>query len=187
MKTTPALTPTPVNLPGRARIAQFLTKTPRACMCGLGMAAALLVAAPSASADLTSTSTESGDKTIVTFTAGSGTWAPPAGVSSIEVLVVGGGGGGGKNYTGGGGGAGGLLYYGSESPSAGTAYAVTPSTPYTVTVGAGGALQANGGNSSFDTVTALGGGAGGTKSVGVAGGSGGGGAVNPWTQDSLPL
>jgi len=112
------------------------------------------------------------------------TWTAPSNVTSIEVLVVAGGGGGGS-FAGGGGGAGGLIYN--------AAYPVTPGTSYTVTVGAGGvgdgrpgnaatgasgAIGTNGGNSIFGTLTAIGGGVGGTYSVrtsGQSGGSGGGG------------
>jgi hypothetical protein len=65
-------------------------------------------------------------------------WQAPAGVSSVEVLVVAGGGsGGGTNssgYESGGGGAGGLIYN--------TNFAVTPTNNYNVTVGAGGAQVA---------------------------------------------
>ena len=116
-------------------------------------------------------------------TPGGGTWTVPAGVYSVEVLVVGGGGGGGS-FNGGGGGAGGVVYR--------TNYNVTPGAAVTVTVGAGGigdgrpgngatgasgATGANGSNSVFDTLTALGGGAGATyaaRTTAVSGGSGGG-------------
>jgi hypothetical protein len=120
-----------------------------------------------------------GPATVETFaTVGSNTWTVPAGVTSIEVLVVGGGGSGGGSTAGGGGG-GGLVYQ--------TAYAVTSGTAYTVTVGAGGAQVSNqvvgnsGGNSVFGPLTAIGGGGGGATSastafVGKNGGSGGGGA-----------
>ena len=56
-------------------------------------------------------------------------WTCPAGVTSVEVLVVGGGGGGGMDM-GGGGGAGGVVY----NP----AFPVTPTTFYAVQVGQGG-------------------------------------------------
>ena len=115
---------------------------------------------------------------IHTFT-GSGTFAVSSG-GNIEVLVVaGGGGGGGPTYLGGGGGAGGLIYS--------SVFAVTPQS-YSVTVGAGGAggatgsgssaWGANGGDSVFATMTAIGGGGGGNYNTGggKAGGSGGGGA-----------
>ncbi|MFA5779178.1 MAG: glycine-rich domain-containing protein [Elusimicrobiota bacterium] len=97
--------------------------------------------------------------------------------TNVEVLVVAGGGGGAANRTGGGGGAGGLIYNAS--------FAVTAQA-YTVTVGAGGGIATSGSNSTFSTITALGGGAGGDASVsygsdgasGFPGGSGGGSRSN---------
>lgn len=93
------------------------------------------------------------------------TWVAPAGVTSIELLVVGGGGGGGYSFGGGGGGGG--VYYQSS-------YAVTPGATYYVKVGAGGAGGAdavrtgfNGGNSSFSSSTA--------HNSGIVGYGGGGG------------
>jgi hypothetical protein len=98
-----------------------------------------------------------------------------AGLYSVEYLLVAGGGSGG-GYVSGGGGAGGLL--------SGTSV-VTALTAYGITVGAGAArstlgnLGASGNNSVFNSLTAIGGGAGaiGGGGVGVAtsGGSGGGG------------
>ncbi|MBP7831231.1 MAG: DUF2341 domain-containing protein, partial [Kiritimatiellae bacterium] len=97
-----------------------------------------------------------------------------SGISNLEVLVVAGGGGtcGGS----GGGGAGGVVHTGFYAVSDGS---------YTVTVGNGGAGAgwasggAPGGNSVFDTLTALGGGYGSHAEVtGGSGGSGGGGAYN---------
>ena len=110
---------------------------------------------------------------------------------NIEVLVVAGGGGGGMDM-GGGGGGGGVL--------SSTSYAVTSGTGITVTVGAGGVgapaagalgnslnhqytiSATQGGNSVFGSLTAIGGGYGGSSYVGYtpnyaqggAGGSGGG-------------
>jgi hypothetical protein len=97
-----------------------------------------------------------GTPTVITYTAtGSNTWTAPSGVTSIQLLVVGGGGGGGFDG-GGGGGGGGVLSYSN--------YPVAPGTTYTLSVGGGGAwapgYSANGslgGNSTFGTVTALGG------------------------------
>lgn len=91
--------------------------------------------------------------------------------SAIDYMVVAGGGGGGGNR-GGGGGAGGML---SSSAS------ITLDTTYTITVGAGGASQTNGQDSSLIgtgiSVTATGGGRGGSNDSrnGSSGGSGGGG------------
>jgi len=112
-------------------------------------------------------------------------WTCPAGVTSIEVLVVAGGGAGGAGgtgnpYGGGGGGAGGVIYNAS--------FPVTPTTVYTVTVGAGGsaasasgtpASGSAGNNSVFGSLTAIGGGYGAnyTNQTGGTGGSGGGGTA----------
>ena len=114
------------------------------------------------------TVTEVGGYRIHTFNA-SGTFTVTIG-GNIEVLVVAGGGSGGTN--GGGGGAGGLIYNAAYAAVAG---------PLAVTVGAGGTgghyvtTGANGGNSIFGSITATGGGHGGTTDVGASGGSGGGG------------
>jgi hypothetical protein len=121
-------------------------------------------------------------RSITTYTnPGSYTWTAPTGVTSIQVLVVGGGGGGGWGNPAadgnGGGGAGGVVYN--------SAYTVVPGNNYSVTVGAGGATPATSGanqrgttgsNSVFDTITAFGGGGGGSDitNAGIAGGSGGG-------------
>jgi hypothetical protein len=97
----------------------------------------------------------------------------------VETLIVAGGGGAIGRNIGGGGGAGGLLYYGSETPKTpnGPAVVAILGTPYTVTVGGGGAGASNGSSvagsdSVFGGYTALGGGARGT---GTTGGSGWGG------------
>ena len=102
-------------------------------------------------------------------------FSQPAGYT-VNYLVVAGGGGGGSGAVGtangGGGGAGGLLTS-SISLSSGTAY--------TITVGGGGATNANGVNSviSVIAVTATGGGSGAVSTAnGASGGSGGGGAGN---------
>jgi autotransporter-associated beta strand protein len=87
------------------------------------------------------TYTTRGDgKTVATFTSGSGVWTIPAGVDSVEVLVLGGGGAGARggafglnpNPGGGspGGGAGGLYFN--------TIWAVTGGSSVTIEVGAGG-------------------------------------------------
>ncbi len=93
----------------------------------------------------------------------------------VEVLVVAGGGGGGYLHGGGGGGAGGLIYN--------SAYQLTNAAAITVTVGAGGSggnqLPTNGNNSVFGSLTAIGGGYGGSEAgptPGANGGSGGGGS-----------
>ena len=102
-------------------------------------------------------------------------------LSTVEVLVVAGGGAGGNGtgsgYESGGGGAGGLIYSSSHS--------ITPGSAITATVGAGGASAtssapaANGANSVFGSLEAIGGGGGATApAVGSSGGSGGGGSHN---------
>jgi hypothetical protein len=104
------------------------------------------------------------------FTSG-GTFSVPAGVTTVNVLVVGGGAGGGANM-GGGGGAGGLIFM----PN----FPVTPSGTVSVAVGDGGPSPGGtGGDSEFGTLTAKGGGGGGGPSQrGEDGGSGGGSAHN---------
>jgi len=133
--------------------------------------------APSATTTIQWTNTGSQAVSVLTGSATTTTtsWTCPAGVTSIEVLVVAGGGGGGGTNTGGGGGGGGLIYRSN--------YPVTPTTVYSVTVGAGGSggissgsgNGSQGSNSVFDTLTAIGGGYGaGANNDGGAGGSGGG-------------
>jgi len=96
---------------------------------------------------------------------------------TVEYLVVAGGGGGASRHSGGGG-AGGML--------TATGFTVTPTTAYTVTVGAGGTGNTTGGtatdgspgfDSVFASITATGGGKGGGTAPGTGGngGSGGGG------------
>jgi len=123
---------------------------------------------------------------------GSGTFSVPTGLTSLDTLVVGGGGSGGS---GGGGGAGGLIYR--------PAFPVTPGGSVSYSVGGGGVLPpgakqtpapwpnstaagSTGQNSTFGSLTALGGGGGGaydgsqSPDVGTTGrvvGSGGGGGA----------
>jgi hypothetical protein len=129
------------------------------------------------------TITYSGGRTIHTFTS-SGTFnvtSAPSG-ATVEALVVAGGGGGGM-YAGGGGGAGGVLYNATKSIAV---------TAYTVTVGSGGSPATNnqtqgtsGNNSVFDTLTSIGGGAGGVQGKNpLNGGSGGGMAYDNTTQST---
>ncbi|MDO9323588.1 MAG: hypothetical protein Q7T80_01385, partial [Methanoregula sp.] len=117
-----------------------------------------------------------GAYTIVIFNGtGSTNWTTPAGVNSVEYLVVGGGGGGSGYFYGGGGGAGGFQ----------TASGFNVSGDISVVVGKGGdggsgsGLGAVGENSSFGTITSLGGGSGSNYyAPGINGGSGGGGSAN---------
>jgi len=93
-----------------------------------------------------------------------GTFTIPQTLNNVKVLLVAGGGSNGN----GGGGGGGLLYHSGKTLSAGS---------YAVTIGSGGS-GANGNNSVFSDMTAIGGGLGcaGTGGCnGSAGGSGGGG------------
>jgi len=124
---------------------------------------------------------------VVTFTSGTNTWTKPTGVSSVRALVIGGGGAGGSGI-GGGGGAGEVL----EVP----AHSLTQSS-YEVVVGARGFANhwgpgGVGGDTSFSTFTAYGGGGGGfnenigpVKSGGPSpflyGSQGGGSYANTWT------
>jgi len=113
---------------------------------------------------------------------------------AIDYLVVAGGASGGSPY-GGGGGAGGLRSTVTTTGGGGTletALAVSLSTNYTVTVGAGGALVSdgtgnNGSNSIFSTITSVGGGAGAGRysGNGVLGGSGGGAGDNYPSQTNV--
>lgn len=127
---------------------------------------------------------------VHTFT-GSGTFtvSTVGSFGTVEYLVVGGGGGGGTGPGGGGGGGGFRTNVAGQTSgrnsSAEAAMSVS-ATSYGVTVGGGGArgnnlggntFPTNGGNSSFNGITSLGGGAGGFYwfTNGNAGGSGGGG------------
>jgi hypothetical protein len=91
----------------------------------------------------------------------SGTWTCPNNVTRVRVRMWGGGGGG--LSPGGGGGAGGY---------AELVQTVVPTTAYTVTIGAGGAPAADGGNTTFDATTVNGG----LQGASGAGGAGGAGA-----------
>ena len=106
--------------------------------------------------------------TTITFTSGSGTWTVPGGVNSIQLLCVGGGGSGEAAGGGNGGGGGGVISRAS--------YSVTPGVGISYAVGTGG-TSGNGGNTTFDGLTAGGGqagnGSGGTGGTGdYAGGNG---------------
>ena len=130
-------------------------------------------------------------KTIHTFLS-TGTFAiTDAGLTSVDYLVVAGGGAGSTGTNGGGGGGAGGFRTGTGLP-------VSNSSPYTVTVGAGGersvgrGLGTNGTDSTFSTITSTGGGRGGGPSPlsgtdGLSGGSGGGGAYNGDGGSSSPV
>jgi len=114
-------------------------------------------------------------------TTGACNWTVPSGVTSIAYLVVGGGGGG---ASGGGGGGGVLTNHGVSTLT------VIPNAVMSVVVGAGGiyggggaggstVYATSGGNSTFGSITATGGGYGGTKARSPGdGGSGGGGGFD---------
>ena len=101
----------------------------------------------------------------VTSTNTTYTWTPPNEIEGADVLMVAGGGGGGTS-SGGGGGAGELVYLSNQ----------TISGQKTVVVGNGGAPANNGNDTSFNSVSLNGGGAGATynSNSGGSGGSGGG-------------
>ena len=108
---------------------------------------------------------------VTTSFTSSGTFSVPAGIASVDVLVVGGGGGAGGNV-GAGAGAGGLIFR--------PGFPVTPGGSVSVTIGGSGNTGAGDGqtgqDSVFGTLTAKGGGGGGgAQSLGLQGGSGGGG------------
>ena len=111
-----------------------------------------------------------GNNVLITCQEGTGTLVVTEEVDVQVLLVAGGGGGGDANdKPGGGGGAGGVIYQSLH---------LLPGS-YAYTVGAGGAHNANGGDSTFADLTAVGGGAGGYdadggKRSGSVGGSGGG-------------
>lgn len=113
--------------------------------------------------------------TIQAFTS-SGTFTIPASVTKVKVTVVGGGGGGrsATNSTGqGGGGAGGAAIE--------VITGLTPGGTVTVTVGAGGAANTDGGTSSFGAYCSATGGLSPASGTGPAGGAGGtatGGDIN---------
>ena len=121
----------------------------------------------------------------------SNAWLSISSVSTVftaEILAVAGGGSGGA---GGGGGAGGLLYYGAESVTNrttpnGSARSLNRGVTYTVTIGAGGTVAGGGNlgdvalqgsNTSVTgtgiSITAIGGGAGGTSVTTFSGGAAG--------------
>jgi hypothetical protein len=99
---------------------------------------------------------------------------------TANILVIAGGGGGGSpwNDGGGGGGAGGLVYLTSQSLTA---------TTYLVAVGAGGAVNKQGANSQFGSLTAaVGGGFGGSYNTTVNGGNGGSGGGTGASNSATP-
>lgn len=129
--------------------------------------------------------TPNGVLTTTQFTTvGISLWSAPVGTVSVDYLIVGGGGGSGGGFDtgGGGGGGGGMVLTGT--------YTVVPGTNYTVNVGDGGlggisirspVSETNGSpgeQSSFDTLTALGGGGGYASRLTAGTASAGGNAVS---------
>jgi len=117
-------------------------------------------------------------QTTQTFTS-SGTFIPPAGVTSVTVQAWGGGGaGGGNNSTNGTGGGGGGGAYNTV-----TGVSVTAGNSYTITIGAGGVPGTNSGNGGVtsailgSTVSANGGSGGTFSATNGAGGAGGTGGT----------
>ena len=108
------------------------------------------------------------------------------GSDGVEYIIVAGGGGGGNSgCRGGGGGAGGFRFSSPSlapatypaKPLAAPAVSPVTATPYPIVVGGGGAIATAGDVSSFNSLTAAGGGFGaGSPPTGDPGGSGGGGA-----------
>ena len=119
--------------------------------------------------------------TYTTYTSSSGNFTVPAGVTSVEVLVVAGGGGGcasdNPSDSGGGGGGGGVVHH--------SALSTTPAGTIAYAVGAGGTAGSesprdggDGGDSTFGSITADGGGNGGADAGGDGGSGGGSGRDN---------
>ncbi len=145
---------------------------------GDGGSGVVIIRYMSTSTTCTGTSSYSENSyTVVAFTVvqSNCSWTIPAGVTSIDYLVVAGGGGAGARH-GGGGGAGGLL--------TSTNYAVTPGVTASITVGTGGVgadVNMSGATSGGNSVLSIGGQAvatsigGGTQNQ--TGGSGGGAAA----------
>ena len=157
--------------------------TIRATQAGIGVdrAFSITVRAPN-SASGGSITTNGTYKTHVFTTSSSFTVnSVQTGGMTAEVLVVAAGGSGGSSYanncSNGGGGAGGLCYQASRTVNTGT---------YTVNVGSGGgaisttARGNNGGNSQFDTITAIGGGGGGGGAGNFNANNGGSGGGAAW-------
>jgi len=149
------------------------------------------------------TITTSGDYKIHSFTS-TGTFTNTIASLSVEYLIVGGGGAGAGGYQAGGGGAGGFRTNVSGATSgrggsAESAMTLSSTGGYTVTVGAGGtkgpaltssssSYGSNGGDSTFNGITSLGGGRGAsywnTDTDGADGGCGGGAGNSDGTSDA---
>ena len=120
----------------------------------------------------------------LTFTStDSCSWSVPAGLSSLDIVLVGGGGAGGYGSRGGGGGAGEVAYM--------TGYAVTAGASVTIEVGNGGVSSgdgssaANGAQTTFGSVVALGGGRGGGDAGSASTGGSSGGRIGITTDAAV--
>jgi gliding motility-associated-like protein len=171
--TIPFGTGTLTNLPVYVRLTSSATGTPSGSITLSSTNATNQTVSVSGSVTSIALPTVS-SPTVQSFTTlGASTWTAPVGVTSIEYLVVGGAGGGATGYdnAGGGGGGAGMALSGR--------FSVTPGTTYPIYIGDGGLGGANarannwgvnGENSSFATITALGGNKGkGCRSVDIAG------------------
>ena len=131
--------------------------------------------------------TQNGKTYKVHTFASSGTFEVTNGSKACEYLVIAGGGGAGSFA---GGGAGGYRSSVSGESSGGGASAESPLTlttgSYTVTIGAGGNTNSTGGNTTFASITSLGGGKGGNHSAAAKNGGSGGGHSNSWSDGCVP-
>lgn len=115
----------------------------------------------------------------------SGVFTPSQNLSCDYLVIAGGGAGGGEVGYAGGGGAGGVRSTVGATGGGGSLESALSliATPYTVVIGAGGTSASSGSNSTFSTITSIGGGCAGYYNqsaylVGKTGGSGGGGGTN---------
>lgn len=98
------------------------------------------------------------------YTSGSGNWTVPAGVYSCNVVLVGGGGGGASGASPQAGGGGGGVLFATEVP-------VVPSESIAYVIGAGGAFDSDGVDTSFGNILKASGGKKGVTNTGGAGGA----------------
>jgi hypothetical protein len=159
----------PINVTGLTAGTSYLFTVTAANQNGNSISSAQSASAMPFNSTGGNTVTTSGGYRTHIFTS-SGTFAFAGATRTAQYLSIAGGGGGGTGSYGGGGGAGGFL----EN----LAYQLVPGS-YVVTVGAGGGANANGTNSSIETIaTSIGGGRGAVYQGqgSTSGGSGGGGA-----------
>jgi len=101
---------------------------------------------------LTASSAFVGSDCVISFTSGTGTWTPPAGLNAANLLIIGGGGGGGAAYdnAGAGGGGAGLVTYQSL-------FTIQSNGRYTISVGAAGSAGVGSSSVPRETVGGAGG------------------------------